>query len=185
MYWNGVEIGKLQTGWHLGHMHDSTWREMTNESIEKPFVSQPQFLWLSQGRFLFQCRLISQGEVMGYWGYAAGLWCIFTTGLIMGSPFPAFSIELQSVSLSHKILVKFLLSHSLVFARFWTSRSLEFFAKPMWALNLGLAIWRPQKVSVSQRKTLVSPSCKVSHLPITTPSYQMWLLFFRTFRIRR
>ena len=32
---------------------------------------------------------------MGYWGCAAGLGRIFTTGLtIMGSPFQAFSIEL-------------------------------------------------------------------------------------------
>ena len=33
--------------------------------------------------------------VMGYWGFAAGQGCIFTTRLTtMGSPFQAFSIEL-------------------------------------------------------------------------------------------
>ena len=36
----------------------------------------------------------------------------------------------------------------------------------------GLAIQRPQKVLVSQRKTLVSLSRKVSHLPFTTPASQ-------------
>ena len=30
-----------------------------------------------------------------------------------------------------------------------TSRSLDFFTKEMWGLNLGLAIQRPQKFSVS------------------------------------
>ena len=37
-------------------------------------------------------------------------------------------------------------------------------------MNLSLAIQRPQKVSVSQRKTLVSLSHKGWHLPFATPS---------------
>lgn len=49
-------------------------------------------------------------------------------------------------------------------------KSLEFFAKPFWSLILGLAIQRPQKVSVSKRKTLVLPSRKGSYLPFATPS---------------
>ena len=36
------------------------------------------------------------------------------------------------------------------------------FCKPMWGLDLGLAIQRPIKVSVSQRKTLVSPSRRLA-----------------------
>ena len=49
------------------------------------------------------------------------------------------------------------------------SCSLEFFAKPYWGLNLGLAIQRPKKVSASQKKMLALPSRKVSHLPFPTP----------------
>ena len=80
---------------------------------------------------------------------------------------------------SRKILVKIHGCRSLVFERFCASCSLDFFTKPFWSLDL-----KSKKVSGSQRKTLVSPSRKVSNLPFTLvhgqiPEFEIldrWLL---------
>ena len=44
----------------------------------------------------------------------------------------------------------------------------------MWGPNFGLAIHRRQKVTVSQKRRLVSPARKVLHLPFATPNQRMW-----------
>ena len=63
------------------------------------------------------------------------------------------------------------------FKRLKTSHSLELFAKPFWGLNIGLAIKTLKKFRSrkKKKKTLVSPSRKVSHkftirYPLLTPA---------------
>jgi len=70
---------------------------------------------------------------------------------------------------SLKVLAEFQGSRSLVFSADLRSRSLDFFrnvqkSQMSWSCNL-----KSGKALVSQRKTLVSPSRKVSILPFTTP----------------
>ena len=70
---------------------------------------------------------------------------------------------LQNFSQISQVSQSFFLSSSQYLA------VLNFFAKLFSGLNLGLTIQRPNKDSVSQRKTLVLPSHKVSYLPFASP----------------
>jgi len=70
---------------------------------------------------------------------------------------------------SRKILAEFRGSRSLVFSADLRYRSLDFFRNVQKSQMSRSRNLKSGKVSVSQRKTLVSPSHKVSILPFATP----------------
>jgi len=70
---------------------------------------------------------------------------------------------------SRKILAEFQGSRSLVFSADLKSRSLDLFRNVQKSQISRPRNLKSEKLSVSQRKTLVSPSRKVSILPFATP----------------
>jgi len=76
---------------------------------------------------------------------------------------------------SRKILAEFQGSRSLVFSADLRSRSLDFFRNVQKSQISRSGNLKSGKVSVSQRKTLVSPSRKVSILPFATPILYLFI----------